>query len=101
MYVTLVKTASRQAVPLIRAGLVTLGIPHAAGAVVKQGGDMPKMRRGFACMPVEARRRIASLGGKAAQAKGTAHQWTKEEASAAGRTGGRASRGRPRNPPVE
>jgi len=50
-------------------------------------------------MTVEARRQIASLGGKAAQAKGTAHQWTKEEASAAGRVGGRASRGRPRTPP--
>lgn len=44
-------------------------------------------------MTAENRRRIASLGGKAAQAKGTAHQWTPEEARAAGRTGGRAHRG--------
>ena len=33
-------------------------------------------------------REIASMGGRAAHAKGTAHQWTKEEAAAAGRKGG-------------
>jgi hypothetical protein len=48
-------------------------------------------------MSVEQRRRIASLGGKAAQARGTGHQWTKEEARAAGRVGGRATR-TPRHP---
>jgi general stress protein YciG len=53
---------------------------------------MNKARRGFACMTVEDRRRIASLGGKAAQARGTGHQWTPEEARAAGRVGGRATR---------
>jgi general stress protein YciG len=34
------------------------------------------------------RREIASKAGKAAHAKGTAHQWTSEEARAAGRKGG-------------
>jgi general stress protein YciG len=45
-------------------------------------------RRGFASMSREQRERIASMGGKAAQARGTAHRWTPEEASAAGRKGG-------------
>ena len=34
--------------------------------------------------------RFASMGGKAAHAKGTAHQFTSEEARAAGRKGGAA-----------
>jgi general stress protein YciG len=34
---------------------------------------------------------IASKGGKAAHEKGTAHEWTKEEAREAGRKGGIAS----------
>lgn len=34
---------------------------------------------------------IASLGGKAAHAKGTAHEWTAETAKVAGRKGGLAS----------
>jgi general stress protein YciG len=36
-------------------------------------------------------RDIASKGGKAAHEKGTAHEWTKEEAREAGRKGGMAS----------
>jgi general stress protein YciG len=36
-------------------------------------------------------REIASKGGKAAHQKGTAHEWTSEEAREAGRKGGLAS----------
>ena len=39
-------------------------------------------------MDKDKQRRIASLGGKAAHAKGTAHEWTLEEARAAGKKGG-------------
>lgn len=46
--------------------------------------------RGFAAMDPETQRRIASLGGKAAHEKGTAHEFTSEEAAAAGRKGGHA-----------
>jgi uncharacterized protein len=52
--------------------------------------------RGFRNMDPMKRREIASKGGKAAHAKGTAHQWTggKEGTAAlAGRKGGRISRG--------
>jgi len=35
-------------------------------------------------------REIASKGGKAAHAKGTAHEWSREQARAAGRKGGLA-----------
>jgi len=47
-------------------------------------------RRGFASMDPEKRRRIASMGGRAAHANGKAHEFTSEEAREAGRKGGRA-----------
>jgi len=48
----------------------------------------PKSNRGFASMSPEKRREIAAKGGKAAHEMGLAHQWTFEEASAAGKKGG-------------
>ena len=45
-------------------------------------------------MDRDKQRRIASKGGKTAHEKGTAHQWTVEEARAAGRKGGTAKRRR-------
>lgn len=45
-------------------------------------------RRGFAALSIEQRKRIASMGGKAAHEKGTAHQFTTEEAVAAGKKRG-------------
>ncbi|MFB9994531.1 KGG domain-containing protein [Deinococcus oregonensis] len=50
--------------------------------------------RGFARMDPQKQREIASKGGQAAHASGNAHQFTSEEARAAGRKGGQASRGR-------
>jgi uncharacterized protein len=47
--------------------------------------------RGFASMDRAKQREIASKGGKAAHQKGTAHEWTVEEARKAGRKGGRVS----------
>jgi general stress protein YciG len=47
-----------------------------------------KSRRGFASMDPEKQRVIASKGGKAAHAKGTAHEFTPDEAREAGRKGG-------------
>ena len=44
-------------------------------------------------MSPEKQREIASKGGRAAHAKGTAHEWTSEEARSAGRKGGQISRG--------
>ncbi len=49
--------------------------------------------RGFAVMDQQKQREIASKGGKAAHAKGTAHEFTSQEAAEAGRKGGRARRG--------
>jgi uncharacterized protein len=46
-----------------------------------------KRVRGLAAMSPERRREIASKGGRTSQARGTAHQWTAEEASAAGKKG--------------
>jgi uncharacterized protein len=39
-------------------------------------------------MDRERQREIASKGGRAAHAKGTAHEWTADEARSAGRKGG-------------
>jgi general stress protein YciG len=52
-----------------------------------------KRRQGFASMDKEKRSAIARLGGKAAHVKGTAHEWTSDEAKDAGRKGGTVSRG--------
>ncbi|HZO88879.1 MAG TPA: KGG domain-containing protein [Chthonomonadaceae bacterium] len=47
-----------------------------------------KSERGFAAMDAEKQREIASKGGRAAHAKGKAHEFTPEEARQAGRKGG-------------
>jgi len=44
-------------------------------------------------MSPEKQREIASKGGRAAHEKGTAHEWTTDEARSAGRKGGQVSRG--------
>ena len=44
-------------------------------------------------MSPEKQREIASKGGRAAHQKGTANEWTSEEARSAGRKGGQISRG--------
>ena len=45
-------------------------------------------RRGFAAMDPSRQKEIASKGGRAAHAKGTAHEWSADEAREAGRKGG-------------
>jgi len=47
-------------------------------------------KRGFAAMEETKRRTIASEGGRASHQKGTAHEFTHEEAVQAGRKGGKA-----------
>ncbi|BAY97984.1 hypothetical protein NIES37_19320 [Tolypothrix tenuis PCC 7101] len=47
-------------------------------------------KRGFASMDEDKQREIASKGGHAAHEKGTAHEFTSEEAREAGRKGGEA-----------
>jgi general stress protein YciG len=47
-------------------------------------------KRGFASMDPSKQREIASKGGRAAHSKGTAHEFTSDEARVAGRKGGEA-----------
>ena len=61
-----------------------------------KGVDVAKEDRGFASMDRTRQKEIASKGGKAAHQKGTAHEWTSEEARDAGRKGGLASHRRRR-----
>ena len=58
--------------------------------------------RGFASMDREKQREIASKGGRAAHKIGAAHEWTREEAQAAGRKGGlaRHRKSQPESVPV-
>lgn len=55
--------------------------------------DEEKKKRGFAAMSPEKQRAIASKGGIASHVKGRGHEWTREQASMAGKKGGLASRG--------
>ena len=51
-----------------------------------------KSRRGFAAMSRTQQRDIASKGGRAAHAKGTAYEWDTQTAREAGKKGGRSKR---------
>lgn len=51
---------------------------------------MAQSKRGFAAMDPAKQKEIASKGGRAAHAKGTAHEFSADEARAAGRKGGEA-----------
>jgi uncharacterized protein len=55
-----------------------------------QGNKQGSSSRGFASMDPQRQREIASEGGRAAHEKGTAHEFTSEEAREAGRKGGQA-----------
>ena len=65
----------------------SMSAPGAEGASAGRpaGG---RSNRGFASMDRERQREIASKGGRAAHRKGTAHQWSADEAREAGRKGG-------------
>ena len=65
--------------------------PRIAEEKAPEAQPRKKARRGFAAMSPEKQREIASLGGKAAHAKGTAHEFSPEEAREAGRKGGQAA----------
>jgi uncharacterized protein len=66
------------------------------GSGGRELADMPpssqrggrRSTRGFASMDPQRQKEIASKGGRAAHRKGTAHQWSVEEARVAGRKGG-------------
>jgi uncharacterized protein len=77
---------------------VAFALHFSASTVTNEykGGDVAKEDRGFASMDRARQREIASKGGKAAHQKGTAHEWTSEEARDAGRKGGLASHRRRR-----
>jgi general stress protein YciG len=65
--------------------------PECLRARKREEDQVAKEDRGFASMDRGKQREIASKGGKAAHQKGTAHEWTSEEAREAGRKGGMAS----------
>ena len=70
----------------------TRSVDYPRGGLTVHTGER-KERRGFASMSPEKQREIASKGGRAAHEKGTAHEWTADEARNAGRKGGQVSRG--------
>jgi uncharacterized protein len=70
------------------------------GHALVEVAHMAKEDRGFASMDRMKQREIASKGGRAAHVKGTAHEWSAEEARVAGRKGGLASHRKRRPLPV-
>ena len=79
------RTSSGEISPQQRTSPIPMMSPEPAAVPRK------KARRGFAAMSPEKQKEIASLGGKAAHAKGTAHEFSPEEAREAGRKGGQAA----------
>src|SRR5687767_268897 len=61
-----------------------------ANGVGSSSSSSRKSARGFASMDQGKQKEIASKGGRAAHAKGTAHEFDSSEARAAGRKGGMA-----------
>jgi len=61
-----------------------------ASSYTRDEGFPKKSSRGFASMDKQRQREIASEGGRAAHEKGTAHEFTSDEAREAGRKGGMA-----------
>lgn len=59
-----------------------------------------KRPRGFAAMDPATQRRIASEGGRASHQSGRGHRFTSEEARAAGRKGGQATRSTAKDKPT-
>jgi general stress protein YciG len=62
-----------------------------AAVIDRLGCQRPPLPNGFAAMDPAQQRALASRGGKASHAAGTAHEFTHEEAVAAGAKGGKAS----------
>nr|WP_315400515.1 KGG domain-containing protein [uncultured Duganella sp.] len=60
------------------------GGKQGAGAGNQQSESSAPKKRGFASMDPEQQRQIAAEGGRAAHQKGTAHEFTSEEARRAG-----------------
>lgn len=70
-------------------GAPVVGAPVGSNSSVSSNGGR-KSARGFASMDASKQKEIASKGGRAAHAKGTAHEFDSNEARAAGRKGGMA-----------
>lgn len=51
-------------------------------------------KRGFAAMPADQQRQIAQKAGQLAHLRGVSHEWTTDEAKAAGSKGGRETQRR-------
>jgi len=66
------------------------GVDAGDEAANSQSPRRSTSNRGFASMDRERQRQIASLGGRAAHARGTAHEFDSTEAREAGRKGGEA-----------
>src|SRR5579859_3154046 len=79
-------------------GVLDPDFPQSYGRAARERSRMTGTRtrkyptRGFASMDRTKQKEIARAGGKAAQARGTAHRWTTEAARAAGKKGGDANR---------
>lgn len=72
----------------------TAGISTGQAANNEAAPARAKSRRGFASMDPQRQKEIARLGGRASHASGNAHEFTSEEARAAGRKSHQGQPGR-------
>lgn len=72
--------------------------PVGTRSMAEKENVMATEQRGFGSMTEAEQREIASKGGKSAHQKGTAHEWTPDEAREAGRKEGTAFRQRRERP---
>jgi uncharacterized protein len=63
----------------------TPNLADTSASVASGTADQQRRLRGFAAMSPEKKREIAGMGGRAAHASGRAHQFSSEEARAAGK----------------
>lgn len=83
-------TTTSQAVPAAPAPTEAPAATTAATTENNPPAEQRPRRRGFAAMDRDRVKEIASKGGRAAHAAGTAHQFSADEARVAGKKGGLA-----------
>ena len=62
--------------------------------MVEENVEKPKGKRGFALLSPDEHRDISSMGGRAAHAAGSAHEFSPAEARTAGSKGGKITHAR-------
>lgn len=88
---TIEEAAQRERVDMLAARIRAKDYDGPAAPVPRKAVPLKRGIQGFASMSAERVKAISALGGKAAHARGVAHEWKADEAAEAGRKGGHAT----------